>query len=317
MSAASTLARWIWRQSWLPLRWKKNAYKKLDAQGAAPDAPFAMDFYGLDYRGNLNNGIEFAMYFYGAFEKPLLYFLRDCLNSLGETEPGDTVYCDVGANIGQHALFMSRVATQVHAFEPYPPVSEQLEAHLIRNRIDNVCLHKLGLGDEDGTLPFFAPSGSNTGVGSFDADSQQRGNTPAGQLRIARGDAYLTDLALTRLDLMKIDVEGFERKVLAGLRDTLQRFRPVLVIEVSYGQALSFRSREQFLEHLPADYQVYTFDTRKADGSTARRRGARAKRTGAYRLLALQGWRDRDQDDLVAIPKEKLTIVPTSNRPAN
>lgn len=314
MSASSRLASWIWRQSWLPLRWKKNAYKKLDAQGEAPDAPFTMNFYGLDYRGNLNNGIEFAMYFYGAFEKPLLYFLRDCLTSLSDAEPGDTVYFDVGANIGQHALFMSRVATQVHAFEPYAPVSAQLEAHLELNRIGNVRLHKLGLGDADGTLPFYAPSGSNTGVGSFDAASQERGNTPAGELRIARGDAYLEDLELPRLDLMKIDVEGFERKALAGLRETLKRFRPVLVIEVSYGQPLSFTDQDQFLKHLPADYQVFTFDTRKADGSTARRRGARAKRTGAYRLLALQGWRDRDQDDLVAIPKEKLAIVPTSNR---
>ena len=314
MAMPASLATWVWRQRWLPLRLKKNAYKTLDARGVAPDAPFTMDFYGLRYQGNLNNGIEFAMYFYGAFEKPLLYFLRDCLHNLEQANPGSTVFCDVGANIGQHSLFMSQVASQVHAFEPYAPVSERLETHLSLNNIDNVSLHKLGLGDSNGSLPFFAPAGSNTGVGSFAAESQQRGNTPAGALRIARGDEYLADLELPRLDLIKIDVEGFERKVLNGLTQTLKQFRPVLVVEISYGEELSFTDLDQFLAHLPDGYQVYTFDTRKADGSTARRRGARAKRTGAYRLLPLERWRDRDQDDLVAIPGEKLTTVPNSNR---
>jgi FkbM family methyltransferase len=314
MTMPSGLAHWIWRQRWLPLRLKKSAYKKLDAQGKAPDAPFAMDFYGLRYHGNLNNGIEFAMYFYGAFEKPLLYFLRDCLLNLGRVEAGGTVFCDVGANIGQHSLFMSQFASRVHAFEPYAAVSARLESHLELNHIDNVTLHKLGLGDSNGTLPFYAPTGSNTGIGSFAAESQRRGNTPAGALRIARGDEYLADLELPRIEVMKIDVEGFERKVLSGLQQTLARFRPVLVIEISYGEDLSFTSAEQFMAHLPQDYRVYTFDTRKVDGSTARRRGARAKRTGAYRLIPLTTWRDKDQDDLVAIPEEKLEAVPLRHR---
>jgi len=313
MSKPTGLAGLIWRQRWLPLKLKKSVYKKLAARGEAPDAPFEIDFHGLTYRGNLDNGIEFAMYFYGAFEKPLLYFLRDCLLELGKATPGPTVFCDVGANIGQHSLFMSRVAAHVHAFEPYAPVSERLEAHLALNGIDNITLHKLGLGDSNGDLPFFAPSGNNTGVGSFDADSQQRGNTPAGSLRIARGDEYLADLELPRIDAIKIDVEGFERKVLTGLRQTLVRFRPVLVVEISYGQELSFNDLEQFLDHLPDDYRVFTFNTRKADGSTARRRGARAKRTGTYKLVPLTGWRERDQDDLVAVPAERLESVPLSN----
>jgi FkbM family methyltransferase len=310
MSSAPALASWIWRQSWIPLKLKKSAYKALAKSGHPPAAEFETDFYGLRYRGNLNNGIEFALFFYGAFEKPLLYFLRDCLQGLDQGKDKAMVFCDVGANIGQHSLFMSRFAGQVHAFEPFSEVSSRLEAHIKLNDLDNIRLHPLGLSDSNGSLPFFAPAGSNQGVGSFVSDSVQRGNQAIGELRIARADDYFREQEIDRVDLVKIDVEGFEAKALAGMQETLKRHRPVVVCEVSYGEALSFDSREAFLACLPDNYQLYCFDTRKPDGSTARRRGARAKRSGRYTLIPLAHWRDRDQDDLVAIPEEKLARVP-------
>jgi FkbM family methyltransferase len=310
MSSTPLLAKLIWRQNWIPLRLKKTAYKTLSKSGQAPSAPFESDFYGLRYRGNLNNGIEFALFYYGAFEKPLLYFLRDCLLGLGQSAEEKLVFCDVGANIGQHSLFMSRFAQQVHAFEPFSEVSARLDAHIKLNKIDNIRLHPLGLSDENGSLPFFAPAGSNRGVGSFVSDSIQRGNQAIGELRIARADDYFREQEITRVDLIKIDVEGFEARALAGMREILRQQRPVVVCEVSYGEELSFGSREAFLASLPDNYCLYCFDTRKPDGSTARRRGARAKRSGRYALIPLTHWRDRDQDDLVAIPKEKLARVP-------
>ena len=50
--------------------------------------------------------------------------------------------------------------------------------------------------------------------------------------------------ALQGICLLKIDVEGFEKNVLAGLRDTLERSRPVAVVEVTYGNSLSFACLE-------------------------------------------------------------------------
>lgn len=306
---------WLWQQTWLPAALRKVAYKKLDAMGQAPDAPFEIDFFGLRYRGNLNNGIEFAMYYYGAFEKPLLFFLRDSLKALAvaRTDQRRTTFLDIGANIGQHSLFMSRFADQIHAFEPYPPVAGRLKQHIDLNAIENLILHEVGLSDDNGKLPFYAPGGSNKGVGSFDSDSQQRGNTPTGELAIVRGDDYFERHDIGEVDLIKIDVEGFERKALLGMAQTLQRTRPVIVCEISYGQPLSFTSREDLLNCLPANYRLLQFNTRKANGRTARRRGAKAKRSGAYELIPVTTWRDRDQDDLVAAPEELLELLPLGN----
>jgi FkbM family methyltransferase len=313
MSLAHSFYRVLWRQSWLRPRLRKSVYKKLCARGDQLDFPFSKDFYGLRFEGNLNNSIEFSIYYYDAFEKPLLYFLGDTLHNINSSQPDSdrlTCFCDVGANIGQHSLFMSRLADQVHAFEPFAEVSNRLRRHIKLNQLENVELHRIGLSDATEKLTFYAPTGRNQGIGSFDASTTGKGNQAAGELTPARGDEYYEEFPIGRVDLMKIDVEGFESKVLAGLEQTLQQYRPIIVCEVSYSGEMSFDSVESLLQSLPADYALFTFNTRKTDGSKARRRGARARKTGGYELIPCTDWRESGQDDIIACPTEKKSILP-------
>ncbi len=305
--------RFAWRQPWLDFKYKKSIYKKLCGYGEVPDAPFAMDFFGLRYQGNLNNSIEFNIFYYGAFEKPLLFFLRDTLNSLSTDKQDQQMFVDVGANIGQHTLFMSRYAREVHAFEPYSVVREKLEKHIQDNGIENVEVHPLGLSNASEQLDFFAPTGRNQGIGSFDAASVSKGNARIGKLELVRGDDYLQQRQFQRISLIKIDVEGFEKNVLQGLQETLSKDRPVVVCEITYGNALSFTTITELQEMLPVDYQLFTFNTRKQDGTKARRRGAKAKRSGKFELIDFDYWLDSGQDDVVACPVEKLGMLPRTN----
>jgi len=308
------LYRIIWRQRWLPLRFKKTAYKNLSRAGEIHDAPFEKDFFGLKYRGNLSNSIEFNIYYYGAFEKPLLFFLRDTLQNLRAECDSQAVFFDVGANIGQHSLFMSRYADQVHSFEPYPVVSTKLKQHILLNQIENIQLHEIGLSNEDGAMDFFAPTGQNQGIGSFDASTVERGNKVAGKLELVVGDRYIDENHLSAISLLKMDVEGFEKNALSGLRHTLEKDRPIVVCEVSYGKELSFASMDEFREVFPENYDLYRFDTRKSDGSKARRREGKARYSGEYRVIALEKWRESSQDDLIACPREKSGALARKNR---
>lgn len=310
MSSKTTLFRFLWRQQWIGLRWKKSIHRYLKEQGETPDAPFVTDFYGLRYEGNLANGIEFAIFYYGAFEKPLLYFLRDSAIRLQSHLNTTIEFCDIGSNIGQHALFMSRYAHTVHAFEPYEPVRAQLEKHIALNNIENIQVHSLALGEQEELKTFYAPVGSNQGIGSFTEDSLDRGTEDIGRLQVVNGDSYFAASSISRLHLCKIDVEGFEKPVLAGMRNTLEQQRPLLVCEVTYGESLSFESLQEFQAALPEGYSLYQFDKRNADGSVARRRGSKAKRSGNYKLLPLENWRETEQDDIIAIPAELAHIVP-------
>lgn len=292
------------------MKFKKNIYRALSRRGRRHDAPFAADFYGLRYEGNLKDEIEFAIFHYGAFEKPLLHFLRDALLRLRPAAAGPLCFCDVGANIGQHSLFASRYADRVHAFEPYAAVRDRMLRHIALNGLDNIQVHGVGLGDAGEWRTFYAPSGHNPGVGSFDPRSAARGNVASGRLRLERGDAFFAENGIGPAHLIKIDAEGYERKVLEGLRGTLSRQRPVVVCEVTYGEPLSFGSRADLESALPPDYAVLGFDVRRADGRVARRRGSLEKRTGRYRLLPLERWLPEGQDNLVFVPAERRGLVP-------
>jgi FkbM family methyltransferase len=306
------ILQWSWRfQQHLPVKFSQSIYKTLSRAGHTPAFSFQCTFYGLNYQGNLDNNIDAAIYYYGAFEKPLLHFMGAAITAMADK---DGVFMDIGANIGQHSLFMSQTSKRVIAFEPFAPVRARLEYHCTLNKIRNIDIQALGLSDRSENQPFYAPSGANAGIGSFDPDSTSKGNKSIGNLQLMRGDEFVDQSDLKQLHLMKIDVEGFEKNVLHGLRNTLARFRPLVVCEMTYGKSLSFISSNQILALLPENYVLLCFNKRRPDGSKMQRKNARARLNGWFQLVPYPGPQARGQDDVILCPQELLTIIPLSNR---
>ena len=308
-SAFLNFLAFLWTTAGNNQTWRKFLYRQLRRNGKTPDYAFSKDFYGLKYKGNLNNNIDANVFFYGAFEKPLLFFLRDTLNAL-ITETPKAIFMDIGANVGHHSIFLSKFASQVLAFEPYPKVNMQFKQQIAHNNISNIQIFETGLSDRRETLNYYAPTGNNEGIGSFDESSIGKGNTSYGQLELREGDQIIESDSWKNIKLIKIDVEGFEKKVIKGLSRTIEEERPVIVCEITYGQQLSFGSIEELSSYLPQNYEILTFNTRKLDGSKDKRKGSLAKRSGFYELISLKQWRSSGQDDIVMIPNEKSTIIP-------
>jgi FkbM family methyltransferase len=141
----------------------------------------------------------------------------------------DAVVLDVGANIGNHTLAFATGASQVHAFEPIPRIHALLTANVAQNRLDNVHIHNLALSDNSGTDTIHMVQDGNCGASSFDQRSKTA--TEAISVHKAIGDNLLTELGVTRVDLVKIDVEAHEVYVLRGLLQTLKRHLPVITLE--------------------------------------------------------------------------------------
>lgn len=298
----------LWhQQQHLPDRLSCAIYKQMRTRGYAPAYEFTTDFFGLEYDGNLSNNIDFAIYFYGAFEKPLLYFMRDALDAIAGHEG---VFVDVGANVGQHALFMSQRARNVIAFEPYAPVRDRLVHQIRLNAIRNITVAPLGLSDETARQAFYAPTGINAGIGSFDVSTTAKGNTLLEDLQVIRGDDYFAENPPDFLHLIKLDVEGYEKPALQGLHKTLQRYRPLIVCELTYGNALSFKTRDEIMQCLPENYVLLQFNKRKHDGSKDRRKDGRTRISGAYDLIPYTGPLEKGQDDLIACPLEYRQTIP-------
>ena len=308
-SAFLNFLAFLWTTAGNNQTWRKFLYRQLRRNGKTPDYAFSKDFYGLKYKGNLNNNIDANVFFYGAFEKPLLFFLRDTLNAL-ITETPKAIFMDIGANVGHHSIFLSKFASQVLAFEPYPKVNMQFKQQIAHNNISNIQIFETGLSDRRETLNYYAPTGNNEGIGSFDESSIGKGNTSYGKLELQEGDQVIESDSWKDIKLIKIDVEGFEKKVIKGLSRTIEEERPVIVCEITYGQQLSFVSIEELKSYLPKNYEILTFNTRKLDGSKDKRKGSLAKRSGFYELISLKQWRSSGQDDIVMIPTEKSKIIP-------
>jgi len=260
MTSTNTLAlrllQFLGHQDWIRYGVRNRIIRSFCNPDIVGSYNFEVDFFGLKYRGNLSCYLDWVVYFYGAYEKYELLLLRDLLK--GKARP---VFIDIGANVGQHSLFMSQYCDRIHAFEPYEFVRRQLDLKIQHNGISNIVLHNVGLGHKDCELEYFAPKGHNTGTGSFVPSHEIDNNQFIGKLQVVNGDAYISKLRLDRLDLIKIDVEGFEKNVLMGIRDTLLKYRPIVFMEFSTETKRSFQGEDEMMSMLPANYSVKSVQT--------------------------------------------------------
>lgn len=135
---------------------------------------------------------------------------------------------DAGAYIGDHTLAYARRAGQtgnVIAFEPNPAAFECLEYNMEKLEArENIIVdtQNCGLSDEAGNIPLILSD--NVGASYLEAESE----TKEGAKLIA-----LDDLYLPQLNFLKMDIEGFERKALAGGRKTIVKHKPIIFLEIN------------------------------------------------------------------------------------
>jgi FkbM family methyltransferase len=154
------------------------------------------------------------------------FYERECLEELRKYCCLTRTFADVGANVGNHSIFVSKFCDvkDIVVFEPNPRAIALLKINLALNSCDNVDLSYLGvaLGSGEGSFRLFQPHADNLG-------GTQLIEAERGRVRSIRGD----DVLLSRpVDVLKIDVEGMEFEVLSGLSQTINRWRPVIFIEV-------------------------------------------------------------------------------------
>jgi FkbM family methyltransferase len=152
--------------------------------------------------------------------------------------PAGAVVIDIGANLGEWTVPLARAvgsAGHVLAIEPAPRSATALEATLAANALRHVEVLHCAVSDRDGTAEFAVPIVTSART---DTGTARLGPAPSGYeaLRVAARslDSLVAEHGLDRLDLIKIDVEGHESEVLEGAASTLERHRPVLVIETGH-----------------------------------------------------------------------------------
>lgn len=161
------------------------------------------------------------------------FYEREELTLIGHHFEGG-VFVDVGANVGNHSVYVAKVlgAAKVIAFEPNPVAAELLNVNMALNGLIQRLDHRaVGLSDAIASACLVAPSHKDLGSTKVAVSNSET----EGTIRVVTGDAALA--AEPRIDMIKIDTEAMELEVLRGLSATIARCRPKLFIEVDDANA--------------------------------------------------------------------------------
>lgn len=213
--------------------------------------------FGLKVAGNTTDILPQYLYYFGTWEPNLTHWIS------GRLGPGD-VFVDVGANAGYFSLLASTLVGEsgsVVSIEPLPELYETTRANVARNGLRNVRAVNVAASDHAGRLELFRGPATHTGLTSV---VEEPGLEPACEVDSLPLSTILRDEELQRARLVKIDVEGAESAVIAGMGPLLRSGRSDLevLVEIHPKQlARMERSPEDVLGVLlEAGFHPYTLE---------------------------------------------------------
>jgi FkbM family methyltransferase len=140
-------------------------------------------------------------------------------------------YVDIGANIGQHSMYVASLVGEkgsVYSFEPIPFIYNQLQDSLKANHFEHIIHAKnIALGEHESSETLHI-SRKNVG-GSSLVSHENESETII--VEVKNGDRELANIP--SINVIKIDVEGYEYEVLTGIKETLLKHSPTIFLEFS------------------------------------------------------------------------------------
>ncbi|KUH75767.1 hypothetical protein AU184_15360 [Mycolicibacterium novocastrense] len=194
----------------LPLYARAGFWKPLVVDGTSLE--------GIRLRCRVPDIIQLYIYLFGTWEPDLVAFMRSRLTR------GDT-FIDIGANVGYMSALAGKLVGAdggVVALEPATETIAALNETLAMNNLANVRVVAAAVSDHHGELPLFAGPSFGTGLTSTVAHSFLR---EAERVSAAPLNSLVTAEELASARLIKIDVEGAEDRVLAGILPTVDSLR--------------------------------------------------------------------------------------------
>ncbi len=144
--------------------------------------------------------------------------------------PSKPTIFDIGANIGIVSIIAGKIRPggRVFSFEAGAGVFEVLKDNVINNFMLNVTPVHCAVADFDGTISFSENSAYGHAVEESDQNDQQLSTVPCYSI-----DTHVDQYAPSGVDLIKLDIEGFEPQALKGAIRTIRSFDPVFLMEVN------------------------------------------------------------------------------------
>lgn len=234
---------------------------------ARSDREVTLELKEFRYRLSLETPHDYLMFkeitsSRGGYEPGVENLLRNRLTSGG-------VFVDVGANNGYYTLLAAALvgpSGHVYSFEPNPRVFARLATNVRLNGFGNITLHKMGLWDhaESGKL-FHSPVEDGS-------DSLVRRGPVADDVALQPLDEVVVS---TPVDVVKIDAEGAEPRVIVGMQRTILRNPGICIVFESH----SGYDREALASAIPSEFSLFAITAPTADSGTGLRSLSRKELT--------------------------------------
>ncbi|MBL7929456.1 MAG: FkbM family methyltransferase [Bacteroidia bacterium] len=193
--------------------------------------PLPLQYRPETFRISEKGGVQFRLDLHQSVDH-FIYWLypESSAERLLELAANSKVILDVGANIGSTALFMANINPEavIHAFEPHEGNFTKAQKNLSLNKFNKVTFHRFGLGNKNESRKLYEVATENSGMNRI---LQEDSPLPFTEISIRTMDDFTRGHGVEKVDLIKVDVEGFEMNVLGGAEQTLKSF-PVLFIEL-------------------------------------------------------------------------------------
>jgi FkbM family methyltransferase len=198
--------------------------------------------YGTMIVNRFDAAVSFNLSINGSWDRVAVGVLQELVRGLAASRKGNLVAVDVGANLGALAVPLGRALESrgvVHAFEPQRLIYYMLCGNVAISSLENVYCHRMAVSDQPGqcSLPSYRLD-KIVNIGAYqlekteDTDFNGVVTSTVETAEIVTLDSF----GLDRLDLLKVDVEGMEFKVLEGARQLIDAHKPAVLFEALKGE---------------------------------------------------------------------------------
>lgn len=146
----------------------------------------------------------------------------------------DMICVDLGSNIGYYAVIESNLIGEtgkIFAIEPSPVNFPVLKSNLENQKMNNFLAFNIAIGDKNEEMEFIISSKSNWSKIRMNNEKINPEDKII-KIPVKTLDSFVNENNITKIDILRMDVEGFEYNILLGANKILEKFKPKIFVEI-------------------------------------------------------------------------------------
>lgn len=202
--------------------------------------------------------VQSHIFVFNAYEKAESDFI---LSLLSEQD----TFIDIGANVGYYSMLVSKKITKgkIYSFEPEINNYQRLKHNIKINEAANITAIHKACSDHNGMIVLSVAKDDNKGMNSIFLSDEYKSHSQ--EIEAVKLDSFVKENNISKISLIKMDVEGAEFLALKGMKEVLVNLKPALVVEiVKDNLEAAGSSVAEFYNYLyPLGYKSYQIDDKQ------------------------------------------------------